>query len=69
MGSSEAENDDTEEADEDRLLFVRKQSIPIPVFRAFLRVFAERYQGKFRKNRGRVKKYRKPVDSDPDDVP
>ena len=68
MGSSETENDDTEEADEDRLFFVRKHGIPIPVFREFLRVFAERYRGKFRSDRERVKKYRKPVAPDPDDV-
>ena len=68
MGSSEAEKDDTEEADKDRLFFVRKHGIPIPIFREFLRVFAERYRGKFRKDRERVEKYRKSVASDPDDV-
>ena len=63
-GSVEDESDDSK-----RFYFVRKHGIPVPVFRAFLRVFAEKYRGKFRKERGKVEKYRKPVDPGSDDVP
>jgi len=60
--------EDEETKSRDRFFFVRKHGIPIPVFRAFLRVFAEKYRGKFRKERGKVEKYRKPIDPD-DDMP
>jgi len=60
---------DSEETDSgDRFYFVRKHGIPIPVFRAFLRVFAEKYRGKFRKERGKLNKFRKPVDPGDDDA-
>ena len=67
MTSNSPDSDDREIDSEDRFYFVRKHNIPIPVFRAFLQVFAEKYRGKFRKERGRVEKFHKPVDSDSED--
>ena len=61
--------EDEETDSGERFYFVRKHGIPIPIFQAFLRVFAEKYRGKFRKDRGKIEKYRKPVDPDSDDMP
>lgn len=49
--------------DEEQRALVRKHGIPFPAFRAFLRVFAKRYRGKFSKYREKFR-YRRPLSPD-----
>jgi len=48
----------TDPLDEDRKALVRKHGIPLPLFRAFLRVFGKKYRGRFSKYREKFGRYR-----------